>query len=100
MRSGPGEHREDEVATGDPTRRRHHDRHSTSATPATPGASSPPDPALRRLAGRAGITTAEYAAGTAAGAGLAGLLFEMLTGAGTRLLTTLFDHVLGLLGLG
>ena len=48
-----------------------------------------------------GITTAEYAVGTAAGAGLAGLLFELLTGGlGQRLLTTLFDHVLGLLGVG
>ncbi len=48
-----------------------------------------------------GITTAEYAVGTAAGAGLAGLLYQMLTGGfGERLLRTLFDHVLGLLGLG
>lgn len=48
-----------------------------------------------------GITTAEYAVGTAAGAGLAGLLYAMLTGGfGDRLLRTLFDHVLGLLGIG
>jgi hypothetical protein len=48
-----------------------------------------------------GITTAEYAVGTAAGAGLAGLLYTMLTGGfGNRLLTTLFNHVLGLLGIG
>lgn len=48
-----------------------------------------------------GITTAEYAVGTAAGAGLAGLLYKMLTGGfGDQLLTTLFDHVLGLLGIG
>ncbi len=48
-----------------------------------------------------GITTAEYAVGTAAGAGFAGLLYTMLTGGlGNRLLTTLFDHVLSLLGLG
>jgi Protein of unknown function (DUF4244) len=48
-----------------------------------------------------GITTAEYAVGTAAGAGLAGLLYTMLTGGfGERLLHTLFDHVLGLLGIG
>ena len=47
-----------------------------------------------------GITTAEYAVGTAAGAGLAGLLFKLLTGGfGERLLRTLFDHVLGLLGI-
>lgn len=51
--------------------------------------------------GEAGITTAEYAVGTAAGAGLAGLLYTLLTGGfGEQLLTTLFDHVLGLLGLG
>ena len=48
-----------------------------------------------------GITTAEYAVGTAAGAGLAGLLYTLLTGGfGDQLLKTLFDHVLGLLGVG
>jgi hypothetical protein len=48
-----------------------------------------------------GITTAEYAVGTAAGAGLAGLLYKLLTGGfGDKLLKTLFDHVLGLLGIG
>ena len=48
-----------------------------------------------------GITTAEYAVGTAAGAGLAGLLYTMLSGGfGKQLLNTLFDHVLGLLGIG
>ncbi|WP_137295009.1 DUF4244 domain-containing protein [Nocardioides dongxiaopingii] len=48
-----------------------------------------------------GITTAEYAVGTAAGAGLAGLLYKLLSGGfGDRLLKTLFDHVLGLLGIG
>ncbi|MFT4286765.1 DUF4244 domain-containing protein [Nocardioides sp.] len=47
-----------------------------------------------------GITTAEYAVGTAAGAGLAGLLYKMLTGGfGTDLLEKLYDHVLSLLGL-
>jgi hypothetical protein len=47
-----------------------------------------------------GITTAEYAVGTAAGAGLAGLLYKMLTGGfGSDLLQTLFDHVLKLLGI-
>jgi hypothetical protein len=47
-----------------------------------------------------GITTAEYCVGTAAGAGLAGLLFKLLTGGfGEQLLRTLFDHVLSLLGL-
>ncbi|HEY3016583.1 MAG TPA: DUF4244 domain-containing protein [Nocardioides sp.] len=48
-----------------------------------------------------GITTAEYAVGTAAGAGLAGLLYTLLTGElGQRLLTLLFNHVLRLLGIG
>ncbi|WP_372735448.1 DUF4244 domain-containing protein [Nocardioides sp.] len=51
--------------------------------------------------GQEGITTAEYAVGTAAGAGLAGLLYVMLTGGfGNQLLKTLFDHVLALLGIG
>ena len=54
-----------------------------------------------RLDDQRGITTAEYAVGTAAGAGLAGLLYKLLTGGfGDRLLKTLFDHVLGLLGIG
>jgi hypothetical protein len=48
-----------------------------------------------------GITTAEYAVGTAAGAGLAGLLFKLLTGGfGENLLKTFFEHVLKLLGIG
>ncbi len=64
-----------------------------------------PFPALSAtIAGRRdqrGITTAEYAVGTAAGAGLAGLLFKLLTGGfGEQLLRTLFDHVLSLLGIG
>lgn len=47
-----------------------------------------------------GITTAEYAVGTAAGAGLAGLLYKMLTGGfGNELLQKLYDHVLRLLGI-
>ncbi|MGZ4488960.1 MAG: DUF4244 domain-containing protein [Nocardioides sp.] len=51
--------------------------------------------------GERGITTAEYAVGTAAGAGLAGLLYKLLTGGfGDQLLRTLFEHVLGLLGIG
>jgi hypothetical protein len=54
-----------------------------------------------RSRGEDGITTAEYAVGTAAGAGFAGLLYTMLTGGfGNKLLTTLFNHVLGLLGIG
>lgn len=47
-----------------------------------------------------GITTAEYAVGTAAGAGLAGLLYTLLSGGfGDQMLKTLFDHVFGLLGI-
>lgn len=66
------------------------------ARPATTGRHLRPVPELE-----AGITTAEYAVGTAAGAGLAGLLYTMLSGGfGDQLLTTLFDHVLGLLGVG
>jgi hypothetical protein len=53
------------------------------------------------LTSEAGITTAEYAVGTAAGCGLAGLLFELLTGGlGEELLRMLFDHVMGMLGIG
>jgi hypothetical protein len=64
---------------------------STSGTPST------------RRPGRDddGITTAEYAVGTAAGAGLAGLLYKLLSGGfGDQMLRTLFDHVLSLLGIG
>lgn len=47
-----------------------------------------------------GVTTAEYAVATAAGAGFAGLLYKLLSGGfGDHLIKTLFDHVLGLLGL-
>lgn len=54
-----------------------------------------------RARSQRGITTAEYAVGTAAGAGLAALLYKMLSGGfGEQLLHTLFDHVLGLLGIG
>ena len=57
--------------------------------------------ALHQRRDERGITTAEYAVGTAAGAGLAGLLYKLLTGGfGDQLLKTLFDHVLGLLGIG
>jgi hypothetical protein len=56
---------------------------------------------VRRHSDQRGITTAEYAVGTAAGAGFAGLLFKLLTGGfGEQLLHKLFDHVLSLLGLG
>ena len=54
-----------------------------------------------RSRSEAGITTAEYAVGTAAGAGFAGLLYTLLTGAfGDQLLERLFKHVMGLLGIG
>lgn len=47
-----------------------------------------------------GVTTAEYAVATAAGAGFAGLLYKLLSGGfGDKLIKTLFDHVLSLLGL-
>lgn len=47
-----------------------------------------------------GVTTAEYAVATAAGAGFAGLLYKLLSGGfGDQLIKTLFDHVLSLLGL-
>ncbi|MEI5676152.1 MULTISPECIES: DUF4244 domain-containing protein [unclassified Nocardioides] len=66
-----------------------HDDHTSPARPVHP------------IRDERGITTAEYAVGTAAGAGLAGLLYKMLTGGfGDQLLQTLFDHVLGLLGIG
>lgn len=48
-----------------------------------------------------GITTAEYAVGTAAGAGLAGVLYQLVTGGfGDRMLRQMFDHVLAMLGIG
>ncbi len=75
--------------------------HDARAVPTGPP--SPPSRActLVRRRREDGITTAEYAVGTAAGAGLAGLLYKLLTGGfGERLLRTLFDHVLGLLGIG
>lgn len=57
-------------------------------------------PTTWRRQSEAGITTAEYAVGTAAGAGLAGLLYTMLSGGfGRQLLERLFDHVLSLLGI-
>jgi hypothetical protein len=48
-----------------------------------------------------GITTAAYAVGTAAGAGLAGVLYKLLTsGFGEKLLKMFFEFVLSLLGIG
>lgn len=65
------------------------------------GPTGPSGPAAVPVRSERGITTAEYAVGTAAGAGLAGLLYKLLTGGfGDQLLKTLFDHVLGLLGIG
>ncbi len=56
---------------------------------------------VRGGAEQRGITTAEYAVGTAAGAGLAGLLYTMLTGGfGSSMLKKLFNHVFTLLGIG
>ncbi len=58
-------------------------------------------PASSRSHDERGITTAEYAVGTAAGAGLAGVLYKLVTGGfGDQMLRSLFDHVFGLLGLG
>jgi len=55
----------------------------------------------RKHKGEAGITTAEYAVGTAAGAGLAGVLYQLVTGGyGDRMLRLMFDHVMGMLGIG
>ena len=68
--------------------------HVHEGVPCTPHRSVP-------IRDERGITTAEYAVGTAAGAGLAGLLYKMLTGGfGDQLLKLLYDHVLGLLGIG
>lgn len=72
-----------------------------SATPQPTAARSPRRSRSRTARSEQGITTAEYAVGTAAGAGLAGLLYKLLTGGfGDKMLKTLFDHVLGLLGIG
>ena len=76
---------------------------SDQTTDQTTGISTGISTGTTRTTGRdeRGITTAEYAVGTAAGAGLAGLLYTLLTGGfGDKLLKTLFDHVLSLLGLG
>ena len=76
------------AASGGPDRRRRHACGIDHRPPAS-------------LSDERGITTAEYAVGTAAGAGLAGLLYKLLTGGfGDQMLKTLYDHVLGLLGVG
>lgn len=76
--------------------------HANHSTATLPTVQDVPD---TQSAGRVrrderGITTAEYAVGTAAGAGLAALLFKLLTGGfGNELLHKLFDHVMRLLGI-
>lgn len=56
---------------------------------------------VRRDRDESGITTAEYAVGTAAGAGLAGVLYQLVTGGfGDHMLRQMFNHVLGMLGIG
>ena len=56
---------------------------------------------LLRAADERGLTTAEYAVGTAAGAGLAGVLYKLLTsGFGEKLLKLFFEQVLKMLGIG
>ncbi len=53
-----------------------------------------------RGANERGITTAEDAVGTAAGAGLAGVLYKLLTSEfGEKLLKALFEYILKLLGI-
>lgn len=73
---------------------------SRAQSRAQAGAEAPTEePRVRRVRDERGVTTAEYAVATAAGAGLAGLLYTMLTGGfGEQLLRRLFDHVLALLG--
>ena len=45
-----------------------------------------------------GATTAEYAVCTGAGVGFAALLFKLLTSeTGQKFVSTVFDHVLGML---
>lgn len=97
-RSGPPAHRDRAV---EPTR----DDLVQGRTTEPPAVEGSPAPRHLRLipGGRSerGITTAEYAVGTAAGAGLAGLLYAMLTGGlGEKLIGTFFDHALSLLGVG
>ena len=70
-------------------------RHDTYGTGTKTGITS------AESSSESGITTAEYAVGTAAGAGFAGLLYKLLTGSfGDQLLGRLFDHVMSLLGIG
>ena len=53
-----------------------------------------------RLRTQRGVTTAEYAVVTAAGAGFASVLIKMLTSDfGKQLLATLFDLIMKVIGL-
>ena len=55
----------------------------------------------RRLRDQVGAVSAEYAAVTAAGCGLAGVLIKLLTSDfGQRMLTRLFDFFLSMIGIG
>ena len=55
----------------------------------------------RRLRDQVGAASAEYAAVTAAGCGLAGVLIKLLTSDfGQRMLTRLFDFFLSMIGIG
>ena len=55
----------------------------------------------RRLRDQLGAVSAEYAAVTAAGCGLAGVLIKLLTSDfGQRMLTGLFDFFLSSIGIG
>lgn len=55
----------------------------------------------RRLRNQVGAVSAEYAAVTAAGCGLAGVLIKLLTSDfGQELLETLFDFFFKMIGIG
>ena len=55
----------------------------------------------RRMRDQVGAVSAEYAAVTAAGCGLAGVLIKLLTSDfGQRMLTRLFDFFLSMIGIG
>jgi hypothetical protein len=56
---------------------------------------------VARLRNEKGITTAEYAVGTVAGCGFAGVLLKLLTsGWGEQILKTILEFILKALGLG
>jgi hypothetical protein len=67
---------------------------------ATTGVARPKGTVVSEKRDEKGITTAEYAVGTAAGAGLAGVLYQLVTGGfGDQMLRRMFDHVMGMLGI-